>query len=320
MPVPYDKKDIKIKTYIDGDKRPVTGKTNKETLQFMKNRFVVLKNFVPKDVIDLTMDSWKTFEANPQMMNVVMTRETDIIQQSPEDSLRKSTGGHSFPPAVAMHRYIWEKLKGVIDLDLKETYAYSRKYERGAYLKAHTDRPSCEVSVTMCLDYKTDDGTPWKIWVQPDRDYVDEAGDQERIYNITQNKPHKQRKEDGAICVSLEVGDILLYQGPNIPHWRDYFVGEYSYHMFLHYYNVGGRITTLPFGSTEVKKGMPDQIGVLDFDGRGDRYEGCSGYRREAFDKFSKFWNAKNAGDPQYDEVKFSEHINYYDHIEVDDR
>lgn len=319
MPVPYDKKDIRIKTSIKGDKRPVTGRTNKETLQFMKNRFVVLKNFVPKDIIDMTMDNWKTFENNRRLLDATMQREHDIIQKSPEDSLQKSMGGHSFPPAVAMHRYLWEKLKGVIDLDLKETYAYSRKYERGAYLKAHTDRPSCEVSVTMCLDYKSDDGSPWKIWVQPDRCYLDESRDQENIYNITQAKSHKQRKEDGAVCVSLEVGDILLYQGPNIPHWRDYFVGDYTYHMFLHFYNTGGGIKDLPNARVDVKPGMPEYVCALDYDGRANRYESGSDYRKESFDKFSRFWGEYNAGMGEYQDLKLSDYVNNYDYIEVDE-
>ena len=235
MPVPYKDKDVKIMTKLDNDKRPVTGKTNKETLQFMKGRYLVLKDFIPKEIIDFTMDVIKTMEES-NSMGGHWSQESDIIHNSPKDSLYKSYGGHTHPAAVALHRYVWEKLKGVIDLDLKETYAYTRKYVRGAYLKAHTDRPSCEVSATLCLDYKTDDGSPWKIWCQPDRDYVDDAHDQDFIYTHTQGKTHKERLENGAVSVSLEPGDIMLYQGPNIPHWRDYFVGEYSYHMFLHFF------------------------------------------------------------------------------------
>ena len=35
-------------------------------------------------------------------------------------------------------------------------------HHRGAYLNAHVDRPSCEISTTICLDYKSDDNSPWK--------------------------------------------------------------------------------------------------------------------------------------------------------------
>ena len=42
--------------------------------------------------------------------------------------------------------------------------------------------------------------------------------------------------------MSLEPGDILLYQGPNIPHWRDYLLGEYSYHLFVHFFNADSQL------------------------------------------------------------------------------
>ena len=47
-------------------------------------------------------------------------------------------------------------------MDLRETYSYTSKYVRGAYLGSHTDRPSCEISATLCLDYLTDDNTHGK--------------------------------------------------------------------------------------------------------------------------------------------------------------
>jgi hypothetical protein len=36
-------------------------------------------------------------------------------------------------------------------LDLIPTYSYARVYEKGAILKRHKDRPSCEISTTLNL-------------------------------------------------------------------------------------------------------------------------------------------------------------------------
>ena len=113
-------------------------------------------------------------------------------------------------------------------MDLQETYSFSRKYERGAYLKAHADRPSCEISATLCLDYKTDDNKPWSIWVDNTFDYVNNPTE---IFDDTQAVPIRKRKT--ARRIDLEVGDLLLYQGPNVAHWREYLLGEYSYHIFF---------------------------------------------------------------------------------------
>lgn len=255
-------------------------KTNELTQKFIKNRFVVLRNFIPKHVIDLTLDSWKVVESNPQYEEMFFMKEEDIIHNSPKKSLYKSHGGYCFPPAVALHRWLRDNLRGVFDMDLIETYSYTRKYERGAYLKSHTDRPSCEISATICLDYKTDDNTPWKIWVQNDKNYVDDMNDQQGIYERTQALPQKQRT---GVSVALEVGDVLLYQGPNIPHWRDYLLGDYSYHMFLHFIHKEtpmksmtdrtGKDFSKPVSHTAAGS---YKIHPLDYDGRKNRYDTMS--------------------------------------------
>ena len=44
--------------------------------------------------------------------------------------------------------------------------------------------------------------------------------------------------------IDLEVGDILLYQRLNVAHWRERFLGDHSYHVFLHFstiwFHIGG--------------------------------------------------------------------------------
>lgn len=250
-------------------------KSNNITQRFVNDRFVVLKNFIPKHVIDLALDSWKVIENNPEYEQMFFAKEEDIIHNSPKNSLYKSHGCYCFPPAVALHRWLRDNLRDVLSLQLTETYSYTRKYERGAYLKSHTDRPSCEISATVCLDYKTDDNTPWKIWVQNDRNYVDEMNDQQAIYEKTQALPQKQRT---GVSVALEVGDVLLYQGPNIPHWRDYLLGDYSYHMFLHFIQRDTNMKNMKEYRTPVSTTAAGAYKVhpLDYDGRKNRYDTTS--------------------------------------------
>lgn len=288
MPVPFENRTVH---FVNED--GVSGKTNPETWSLMKDRFVVLRNFIPKEIINMTLDSWKTVESNPKWDESILYREMqDITSHSPKNSIGKSKAGYCTPWGVAMHRWLKDALDTVIDMQLRETYSYTRKYDRGAYLTSHLDRPSCEISATICLDYKSDDNTPWKIWVQNDRDYVDET-DREWIINNTQNVPIRKRN---SIAVSLEVGDVLLYQGPNIPHWRDTFLGEYSYHIFLHFYNNNSRIMNIPsaqFARKDWLIGNGRDVPVLEFDGRRDRYsvkEGESEYNKR-MQEFSEEWN-----------------------------
>jgi hypothetical protein len=165
------------------------------------------------------------------------------------------------------------ELQKILNFKIRETYSYSRKYIRGAYLRSHTDRFSCEVSATICLDYRSDDGKPWSIWVDP-KNYLDTTTDQEHVMDNTQNLNHRERLKRGCVKVLLEPGDVLLYQGPNIPHWRDQFVGDYSYHMFLHFWNLSGKMKEFPDNAyKEINHHVAGDNFHINFDGRKDRYD-----------------------------------------------
>ena len=118
MRVQFEDRTIEYENKVSGFR----GKTNPETWKLWKKGYVVLKDFIPKDIIQMTLDTWKTVENTEDFSNIIY-REDDIIHNSPEDSLRKSIGCYNAPWGVALHRYCWDKLKGVIDMDLGETYS-----------------------------------------------------------------------------------------------------------------------------------------------------------------------------------------------------
>jgi len=92
------------------------------------------------------------------------------------------------------------------NLKLFSTYAYWRYYVFGATLKKHTNRPSCEVSVTVCIK-KYDN---WPL--------------------IIEGKTFE-----------LEEGDALLYAGCDQEHGRPgVYKGEGMAQVFLHYVNQNG--------------------------------------------------------------------------------
>lgn len=315
MTIPFEKRTVQyIHTPLDSGKK-VSGKTTPETWKLMKDGYVVLKDFIPKDVLNMTLDNWRTVEENPNWESAILYREVnDITHSSPESSIGKSKAGYCTPWGVALHRYIKEKLINTcIDMELRETYSYTRKYERGAFLTAHTDRPSCEISATLCLDYQTDDNTPWKIWLQNDENYIDNP-DSDDILRKTQGIPPRSRKN--AISISLEPGDILLYQGPNVPHWRDTLVGDFSYHIFVHFFNDGTMLRTLPNGTFTLRDQV-DHSGdncILEYDGRVNRYVSTEDPRnahiRPVFNDYIQYWdNLGNIG------LKKSDFTNNYSHL-----
>lgn len=96
-------------------------------------------------------------------------------------------------------------------LKLFPTYSYFRVYKRGDTLAKHIDRPSCEISVSLCLGFE--EGKTWPIWIEA---------------------------PGGKFSVSLQPGDALLYRGTECAHWREAFEGNGLAQVFLHYVDQNG--------------------------------------------------------------------------------
>ena len=114
------------------------------------------------------------------------------------------------------------------DMNLIPCYTYTRIYKKGDILKRHSDRPSCEISTTLHLG-----GDPWTIFLDP-------TG-QKTVINEEKQiiKPNAPK----GIPVDLEIGDMLVYSGCDLEHWREPFEGDNCGQVFLHYNNIDG-----PFG------------------------------------------------------------------------
>ena len=110
-------------------------------------------------------------------------------------------------------------------LQLVPTYSYARIYKKGDILRRHKDRPSCEISTTLNLG-----GEPWPIFI--DGTGADAVIDEYK--NI-----HKPNAPPGT-KVLLEVGDMLVYSGCELEHWREPFEGNTCGQVFLHYNHVNG--------------------------------------------------------------------------------
>ena len=116
-------------------------------------------------------------------------------------------------------------MKEKTGLNLVPTYSYARVYEHGAELKRHKDRPSCEISTTLNLG-----GDPWAIYLDPTgaNNVIDE------YKNI-----HKPGAPEG-VKIDLNPGDMLIYSGCELEHWRKPFEGKLCGQVFLHYNHAAG--------------------------------------------------------------------------------
>jgi hypothetical protein len=103
-----------------------------------------------------------------------------------------------------------QKMNEITNLNLVPTYTYARIYYKGAILKPHTDRPSCEYSTTICID----SADLWDFYIK--------------------NKNNK------TIKLKLNPGDMCVYSGCELEHWREPYQGNQQIQCFLHYVNSQG--------------------------------------------------------------------------------
>jgi len=106
-------------------------------------------------------------------------------------------------------------------LKLYPAYTYARIYKKGDVLKRHKDRFSCEISTTMNLG-----GDDWPIYLEPN---PKKGGVKEGVGYVSDNTK--------GIKVDLKPGDMLVYSGCELEHWREKFKGKECIQVFLHYNN-----------------------------------------------------------------------------------
>ena len=113
------------------------------------------------------------------------------------------------------------EMEKVTGLKLYPAYTYTRAYKNGDILHRHKDRFSCEISTTINLG-----GDKWPICLSPKKNVG--IPDGQKITTTSKAK---------GIKVDLKPGDMLVYSGCELEHWREKFKGKECVQVFLHYNN-----------------------------------------------------------------------------------
>ena len=124
-------------------------------------------------------------------------------------------------------QYMRPIMKAKTGMELIPTYSYTRLYEKGNILRRHKDRPSCEISTTLHLG-----GDKWPIFLDPTGADNIVSGHE----TTTVVKPGAPK----GVRVDLKVGDMLIYSGCELEHWREPFQGTVCSQVFLHYNHANG--------------------------------------------------------------------------------
>jgi len=202
------------------------------------NKYTVIRNAVSYDLANFCYNYFllKRDAVNYMYQNNIIAQNglhgTWTDQQVP--------GSYSIYADHVMETLLMKVLpvmKEKTGLNLVPTYSYARVYQHGAELKRHKDRPSCEISTTLNLG-----GDPWAIYLDPTgaNNVIDE------YKNI-----HKPGAPEG-VKIDLNPGDMLIYSGCELEHWRKPFEGQLCGQVFLHYNHADG-----PFAKTNLYDKRP---------------------------------------------------------------
>jgi hypothetical protein len=187
-------------------------------MSFKKNKYQVIRGAISKEVADIAYRYLQiSAEADHWMLNNGVTHAGNKLVGNFNDP--------QVPNSYAKYgdRAVMQKKTG---LKLVPTYSYTRLYRKGNILRRHKDRPSCEISTTLNLG-----GDNWPIFIDPtgSDNVIDEY-----------KSIHKPGAPKG-VKVDLKPGDMLIYSGCELEHWREPFEGQLCGQVFLHYNHADGR-------------------------------------------------------------------------------
>jgi len=180
-------------------------------MSFKKNKYTVIRQAISKDLAAFVANYF-----NMQKQVYDTCRAQRYI--SPFENIIGSYDDRQIPNTYSQYANIametlmlkcQPQMEKITGLKLYPAYTYARIYKKGDELKRHKDRFSCEISTTMNLG-----GDPWPIYLEP-----------------------SGKEGMKGIKVDLKQGDMLVYSGCELEHWRNKFKGKECVQVFLHYNN-----------------------------------------------------------------------------------
>jgi len=195
--------------------------------QFKKNHFLVIKEAIDPKVAN--------FVYNYFLMKKQVARTFfDTRYISPfttewgvwNDEQVPNTYSHYADTAMeTLLLAVQPKMEKLTGIKLNPTYSYARIYKKGDVLERHKDRFSCEISTTMNLG-----GDDWPIYLE-----------NKKNVGIPDGKKYTAQSTNKGKKITLKPGDMLVYKGMILEHWREVFLGDNCAQVFLHYNDVNSK-------------------------------------------------------------------------------
>jgi hypothetical protein len=202
---------------------------------FEKNGYVVVENFLSKQTTDILYEFSKLYVLNKvekfENCKNLFSENWDGKFGDPQCFSYSEYGN---PIMDSILKYSLEILKEKTKKNLIPTYSYWRFYEKDDKLEKHIDRESCEISATINLGY----------------DYSNLEKNKKYIWPI-----FLKNRNSEEVAINLNIGDMLIYSGCELEHWRDNLKGLNQTQLFIHYNDENGRYNMLNDGRKNL--GLP---------------------------------------------------------------
>jgi hypothetical protein len=172
---------------------------------FKKNKYLSVEKLVPTDLCRIATKY------------ALMKEETEFSPDlGPRAQVENAHAVYGDTLMETIIHFLHPHIEKNTGLSLCPTYTYYRVYRPGMKLDIHRDRPSCEISATICFGFNytsTPDTYRWGMYVEP------------------------------GTYIQQNPGDAIIYRGCEVDHWRDKFEAGYnSYQVqaFFHYVDING--------------------------------------------------------------------------------
>ena len=171
------------------------------------NKYQVIKNAVSYELANFIFNYFLLKrDAVAWMYQNNITYDNGMLGTWTDQQVSNTYSHYADPVMETLLMKVLPKMQQETGLELIPTYSYARIYKKGDILKRHKDRASCEISTTIHLG-----GNKWPI-------FIDGTG-ADNFINEDQNLIKPNAPEGTKVL--LDVGDMLVYSGCELEHWRE---------------------------------------------------------------------------------------------------
>lgn len=171
----------------------------------------IIKNAISKDVL-------KFVDTEFTLLRNCFSRVSQSNFLFNDKDVPNSFSWYSPPCFESLSVYIKSTIENEIGEKIYPTYSYGRFYSNGSKLDPHLDRDSSEIAVSLCIRKEK---IYWPLYIKMPDDEIKE--------------------------IDLNDGDMVIYSGSILPHWRETYIGKEHLQCFMQYVYANGKNSHLKY-------------------------------------------------------------------------